>query len=500
MAAVIHSAPAHVGSPSDSSPGLQLGSRSRLAVLALIVAVAAALRVAAARGELWLDEVWSIYLVQELVHSPGDVIFRLRYDNNHMLTSWVAYAIGPVGAPWQYRLPAVTAGIATVLLAGWAQQRSGRAAVVAAMTLAGSSYLLIHYSSEARGYAALTAAMLLAYGALRQADATGRVGWEALVAVSCMLGFLAHVLFLPMYLAIQVWTWLPDGKPMDRDGWRKYSMAALFRTLLPGFFFAWLYWVNYSRMKINGGDEQPHLQVLMETMSLACGGAFGPPWNYAAAATTAVCTAASLWYVFRKSPRQACFFGAVIVAMPAVLLAVAPREDIYTRYFLGSVLFLYLLWSEALSALWQRSSGGQTAYFALLGLFVAANLIHVVLLISLGRSHYHEAIDWIERETAGPQVRLSGDHGFRHQMMLYQLSTTAQLDKPVTFDPLKPATVGRADWLLTHNLDPGFAPPAEIRFDGGRNFRLVRHYPFAGLSGWQLNVYRRVGKRPAPPQ
>ncbi len=72
--------------------------------------IATALRIAAARGELWLDEVWSIRLVQEHAHSPSDIFLHLQHDNNHFLNSLWVYAVGPDGSAWMYRWPAVVAG------------------------------------------------------------------------------------------------------------------------------------------------------------------------------------------------------------------------------------------------------------------------------------------------------------------------------------------------------------------------------------------------------
>jgi uncharacterized membrane protein len=179
----------------------------RWAAAAVVVGLAAvAVRVAAARGELWLDEVWSIQLVADVVRTPVDIVLRLRHDNNHFLNSLVAYLVGPNGESWQYRWPAVVAGSAAVFLAGWAQRRLGRATALVAMVLVAASYLAVHYSSEARGYAYLMCLMMLAFGALDRAEETGRIGWEVLFAASCVLRFLAHTLFLNLYLAVQLWT------------------------------------------------------------------------------------------------------------------------------------------------------------------------------------------------------------------------------------------------------------------------------------------------------
>jgi len=456
-----------------------------------VFVVAAGLRVAAARGELWLDEVWSILLVETGVKSPIDVVYRLRHDNNHFLNSWVAYSRGSQAPDWQYRAPAVAGGIAAVVLAAWAQWRLGPPVMFAAASLVGLSYLMVHYSSEARGYAYLCSFLLLAYGALVRAEETGRTRWEMLIAASCSVGFLAHPLFLTMFLAIQVWTWLPDGKPMDRFAARRLALAALFRTLLPGLFFAWLYWVNLRRLQIGGGDPQPYGSVVLQTLSLAFGGGFKPPASYIAACISLLLTATALVHLMRQSPRRAAFYATAIFLVPATLLVVSPRSDIYPRYFLASVLLLYLLWSELLGEVFQKARRGQLLYGAVLVAFAVSNFVHIAQLIMLGRSHYREAIELVERETAGPQINLAADHGFRHRQMFDYLSRQIRLEKPLAFDPRDPAAVAKAEWFFTHNLDPTAAAPLAIRLNELHDFELVESFPFAGLSGWQLNVYRR---------
>ena len=204
-------------------------SRNELLLIAF-VAIAVVLRIAAARGELWFDEVWSIRLVQEHVRSPADIVLRLKHDGNHMLNTMVEYLVGPDGGSWSYRWPAVLFGSATVVLAAWVQRRRGWATAFAAAVLCGSSYWLVHYSSEARGYAYLSFFMLLAYAALWEAEEGRRWKWEVLYAASCILGFLAHPLFLNLYMAAQLWSWLP----LPRLPRREIVVRALCRTIVPG--------------------------------------------------------------------------------------------------------------------------------------------------------------------------------------------------------------------------------------------------------------------------
>ena len=52
--------------------------------LVVLAAVAAGLclRIIAAKGDLWLDEIWTLRLL-EPVKSLGDVFFKVHHDNNH---------------------------------------------------------------------------------------------------------------------------------------------------------------------------------------------------------------------------------------------------------------------------------------------------------------------------------------------------------------------------------------------------------------------------------
>ncbi|HZZ29773.1 MAG TPA: hypothetical protein VFE46_17390 [Pirellulales bacterium] len=263
----------------DSRPGLII----LLVALGLIIA---ALRLAAARGELWFDEVWTIQGVQAAVHSPTDIVLRVKHDNNHFLNSLVVYWIGPDGTAWMYRLPAVIFGTLTVLLAVLIARRHGWAAMLAGVILTGCSYLLVNYSSEARGYAYEMFFALAAFGSLCAAEASANVNWEILFSASCILGFLAHPLFLTVYLSAQVYTWIPFGH-RQQEGKRLPSVAAIIcRTIIPGLFFGWLYWINLSQLTIGSGESPPVLSVIVQTLSLAVGGPFDPPGSYAAAAVT----------------------------------------------------------------------------------------------------------------------------------------------------------------------------------------------------------------------
>lgn len=72
-------------------------------------------RVLAARGELWIDEIWSLTLVAGLT-SPDQVFWDLPHDNNHILNSLWLYLAGPDRAPIVYRVPAIAFGTTSILV------------------------------------------------------------------------------------------------------------------------------------------------------------------------------------------------------------------------------------------------------------------------------------------------------------------------------------------------------------------------------------------------
>src|SRR5215813_11426405 len=83
--------------------------------LGVVVAIGAAVRLAATRGDLWLDEIWTLTLLEPL-RSPLAIVTEVHHDNNHILNSLFMWFLRPLGSDWAYRLPAWIAGVATIWL------------------------------------------------------------------------------------------------------------------------------------------------------------------------------------------------------------------------------------------------------------------------------------------------------------------------------------------------------------------------------------------------
>ncbi|HEU4771983.1 MAG TPA: hypothetical protein VFS68_07475, partial [Candidatus Udaeobacter sp.] len=58
-----------------------------LAISAVSFAAGAILRVVAAQNDLWFDEIWTLELLRERVHSVGDLFINFKHSNNHHLCS-----------------------------------------------------------------------------------------------------------------------------------------------------------------------------------------------------------------------------------------------------------------------------------------------------------------------------------------------------------------------------------------------------------------------------
>lgn len=140
---------------------------SSIVVLGAILAVAACLRGAASCGDLSLDEVWTLWMIDELVRSPLDLVRgSMLHDNNHLLNSAWLLLLGPHRPAILYRLPAIVAGTASVYVA-WIFGRSRCAAsAVACAGVTAIDHVLVHAGSEARGYGVLSLAVLTAQVAI----------------------------------------------------------------------------------------------------------------------------------------------------------------------------------------------------------------------------------------------------------------------------------------------------------------------------------------------
>ncbi|MDA0833473.1 MAG: glycosyltransferase family 39 protein [Planctomycetota bacterium] len=467
-----------------------LEQRRHVYAASAIVLGALFIRWRASLGEFWLDEIWSWFLVQFQVTSWSDVVFTLKHDNNHLLNSWFLYALGP-GQDWTiYRLPSVLFGTATVALAGWWGRLHGTSVGWFAMILTAGSYVLTHYSSEARGYAPLMFFSLLAFIAMERALATGKAKWDVVWNFAAIFGVLSHATFVTMLVSIGLWSVVTMLTSATSKG---YVVLRLLRWhFIPVLFAGWLYWVNLSQVAIGGGIQQSPLGVVRDALSLTIGGPF-ENWVstvFAGIVATSVIVCLT-WLAVTRQKRYAFAFAMIIAIAPVGLVAFLGYSDLYVRFFLTSILFVMLLFSLALGRLYD--AGGRRRWFAvaITIAIVAGNAVHIERVFRLGRGSYLVALDLILNESRDDRTVIAFDNDFRHRLVVafYQ----NRIVKLQSMDFVEPQRAwSNPEWLLTHGFDRDWQPVDSITPTGGTRYDLVRVFPYAGLSGWSLGVYRRA--------
>ncbi|MFV2069651.1 MAG: hypothetical protein ACC645_22015 [Pirellulales bacterium] len=459
-----------------------------LAVAVLVAAVG--LRVAASCNALWLDEIWSLLLAEQ-VESPLEILTRFRVDNNHILNTFSLYWIGP-GKPWiVYRLPAIIAGSLSVIAAAWIGARWGRVEKWTAMVLVAFSYLLIHYASEARGYALVVLLAFTCYESLRRHLDGGRLKWGLLFAVCAATGMLAHPMFAFCYLAAVYWSltsWLTQ-----RMAWRGIAIHGAICHGLPFSCGSLLYVFHLRGVELGGGPEYSFPNLLIETGSLALG---GPQGGIAALLVSLIFGAgvvAGLRLLIRERADAWTFFF-IAVVLPMIQAMVARPPFLFVRYFLISIAFGLLLCSLVLGRLFARGRSGRLAYALILLFFILGNLWHTVGLIQLGRGQYLEALAYMTTEDSSNVITISSDHDHGNRMLVEFYARDFAPARQIEYVDLAQWPQDPPGWLIIHQARVWNAPPPRTSYEvSGTRYALQRTFDCAKLSGWQWHCYRKKG-------
>jgi hypothetical protein len=474
--------------PEGAGPGSfwQVGRLGLLTALVGITAVA--LRLAAARGDLVLDEIWSMLLGPE----AGSVwqILRLNHDNNHILNTLVMFWLGIEAPPLVYRLPAVLSGCLALWLTARVAARSQPGASLPVLVLLGFSYLGILYSSEARGYAYLMAATPAAWWALEAHLERPRRAAALSFVLAVVLGFLAHLTFLFAYAGFFVYSAI-ELLPR-RNGLVRF----LSLHLIPVLAGTLLYFLYVEGMRIGGGEAGDLLGTIVASLSLMAGGPQSGGAAYAAALVSATLVAVSVATEMRLNRSRGILYLTAILIAPAAALALRSHNFLYPRYLLVPMLFGYVAVGRQLTRWFQRGRTARLAAMALLMIYTGCNLVPVGRLIALGRGQYTATVRWLAEQTPGPIVEVSGDHDFRNLYVAAYHAGRIPEYNPATgkqFRYLKVAQVppqGTA-WVLRHTFEGDKPPPAELTDPFGNRYDQVQSFPAGSISGWNWWVYRR---------
>ncbi len=485
----------------DTHPHAAAARGPGLAVWA-VVAAAGLLRLAGLFGDLWLDEIWSIRMVETL-GGPLDVFTVMRHDNNHPLNSLWLQAVGSGAPAWWMRAPAWLAGTAAVAVAaavGRAQFRrlhphdepgAGRAALGAALALA-IPYPFVHYASEARGYSAAVFFALLAFLAVlrltdRETAARGAAWrWAALYAGAAVAAFLAH----PTAAVVLV-----GGMIVQIDAVRRFGEAPLGPVALahgvPALALAAFVWGFVRTMVVGGGPINAVSDVLGELAAYTLGTDPSVGLPLALPLLLALFGGSVLVLARRSRGLAAAYLGMILVA-PAVGLATGPSAGPYPRYFLVPAAFAVVVISYGAVRAWSSGPRARAAVTVGTLAVTVGSVFHAVALSLHGRGKYRAALAHIAASSPFPEITLTSDFDFRNGTVVAWHADAAGSDRTVVYLPASALPERGAQWYLVHRL-AGEAPPApEVTDPQGHRYLLDGTYPHAGLSGWSWAVYRNA--------
>jgi hypothetical protein len=452
--------------------------------------LSSALIVAAARGDLWLDELVSLSFARN-AHSIADIFVRFPYDNNHPLNTLFLYLAGVRQALFIYRSFAVLSGIGSVFLVGYIAGRhwSCREAL-ASIVLTGTSYPLLLYFSEARGYAPAIFFALAAYALLQQNLRRFHPAGMALFWAASILGVLSHATFILAILAFVIGS-LAQEIPAA-GSWRQKSLRLTAQHGPPLVFFAWWYGFFLKNMVVAGGPIYPKWNVLAQASALLLGLPEAPGFSGVAVAGVLAVVVVGLVSLLRARDPWWGFFLAMLGLAPACLLLAARPTYLYFRYFIVCVPFFYLLLSRLAcrcSRAWPN--GGRWWLVAAVAILVAGQTPRVSALVTLGRGSYAKALAHLAECSPPGIVYLGSDQDFRNHLLFAFYAPLVPGGNRLHYIEQSHWGEYPPDWFILHSQDLAYQPPREIEVDGIGKYQLASEYRFSGISGWGWFVFRR---------
>jgi uncharacterized membrane protein len=473
---------------------------AKILLMALAAIIGCILRVLAVHGELWLDEAWSVLLVQD-VGSPLALATEVRHDNNHLLNSLWLWLVGPRALPEWQRFPSLAFSLLALALLRRLVRREhlGWTGAIWAFLVA-LSYPLIVVGTEARGYSLAIAAAIAIFALalrLRKADA-GR-GAARIFSIVSTVGAFSHAAFILFFLPVGAWIVLERRR--SGHSWRDPVMWAALTAPIGaisalGIFF-------YRGLAIGGGPQAPYVQVLLSALSLGFGGeelsAFDPQGAAAAAGigTLVVAIASFEAFLWLREDRAVASLVISIILVPLAAVMVLRPDFILGRYFIISLVFLYLVAARWMARLARQGIFGACIAALLVAGIAAGNLRHCGELFSFQRSHFEEAVAAIISES-GPRretVTIGGGHENRNEIRLAHMRLRGALGGPIVFVSDQAAAAAPPDFVIEESLDRNPTPPASSMTAFGARYSLKAAYPAPFMSGAALSVYQRDDRR-----
>lgn len=443
------------------------------------------LLVAAARGDLWLDEIWSLGFALD-ADSAADIFCRFKHDNNHVLNTLYLYFVRDTGDFLVFRTLSILAGMVSLwLLTHIAQSEWGEGEAMLVLLFAGSAFPLLLYFSEARGYALAICLSLLAFITLRKfLESLSKTSLFMFWLVSCA-GILAHATFLMVCLAL-AFASVADSSTNSPIRSRLYRLL----PHLPVFgFIAWWYNFYLIDMEIGGGPIFSGGKILGQTAAFLLGFPDMAAGHAVAAMIFLVLLTTGLIRLYQTTGRWLFFSGIFIFAPLAMLIASRP-QFLYFRYFVVCFPYFYLFLAFLTADLWRRYPKARLLLVILLAVILTGHWQRNFELLSYGRGNYSAVVTKMLAESHEQNVLVGSDHDFRNQLLLHYYALRSKDGNRLVYVPTSDWQKNPPEWFIGHRPAPAARPLESRKIEGVGKFILADSWPSVEVSGWYWYLYR----------
>ena len=476
-------------------------SRGWRIIMVVILITAAVLRLAASRGDLWLDEIWSVCLAAA-VTNPLQIFTMIPSSNNHHLYTIWLWIMRECDTAWLLRLPSVIAGIGTVYLLGsiarrfTADESHGKRAAFVVMFASAVSYLLTFYGSEARGYSSAIFFSLLALaavqrGSMRAMDCRAILFWIGVIAA-----MLSQLTSLYPLIGIGAWSTLRLFRQNERG--RAIFSAAAWWYSVPAAILVLFYVQCLRNFKIEGAPPWTTSEVYQHLLNFHFGlPREGPLWIGVAVLIGA--TLPGLWALRERGSDRWVLYAVGILSAPVALTTFWTQSVLFERYFLGGIVLWLLLAAEGAAMLWSKGNLGRVLTAALLITFAAGQIRCLTPFLKYGRGQFRDALALAVKTTPGEKVTITASLPPNGLVVMFHAERDPALIRMSYIRGQEIPPEGPQWKIFSTNSDDEVFP--EGIFDPGLNpYRLMGVFRSgsAGLAGghWGMYINEKTGFGP----
>ena len=447
-----------------------------------------ALILLASRGDLWIDEIWSI-LFAENSSSIWDIASIHKHDNNHVLNTIYLYLVGSQDTFFLYRLLSVASGIGSLFLLDHIARQRGKLDSFIVLLVAGTSFPLLTYFSEARGYAPAIFFSMLSFVILTSnTKKFNKIRlfsfWLILIA-----GILSHATFVITALALfsysLIYEFESKGKPLVilKRLTQYYSVPFLFYLFFYLFFF--------HEIEIGGGNPTSYWDSIVKAINLLLGLHGSGQLPFISILLYSFTTIYGVHLLYKNNDPSWIFFIVILIIGPASLFIITQPQILQPRYFILCFPFYYLLLSYLFSYIFHQDRASFKVFAILLLCFILiGQSLRIIPLINHGRGDYQSLVeDVIDFSTpASPHIMIDHD---RSKTILLFYFRIAGIKPAISYLHDKEAYSIPPEWFVrqSQGIKPEYKNNIDI--DSLGTYRFIKAYNSIELSGMHWYLYQR---------